>query len=84
MNRRRFLKGAAALPLLTRMRLSMLAPAWAEGTAARQAPSRVRPGDPAWPSAASWDRLNREVGGRLIKVQSPVGRLPGRTAQHIL
>ena len=33
---------------------------------------RVRPGDPGWPSAASWDRLNREVGGRLIKVQSPL------------
>jgi FAD/FMN-containing dehydrogenase len=33
---------------------------------------RVRPGDPAWPSATSWDRLNREVGGRLIPVQSPL------------
>ena len=51
----------------------MLAPAWGEGTAARHAPSRVRPGDPAWPSEASWDRLNLEVGGRLIKVQSPLG-----------
>jgi FAD/FMN-containing dehydrogenase len=34
--------------------------------------SRVRPGDPGWPSAASWDRLGREVGGRLIKVASPL------------
>ncbi|HEX9284331.1 MAG TPA: FAD-binding oxidoreductase [Nitrospirales bacterium] len=33
---------------------------------------RARPGDPAWPSAASWERLNREVGGRLIKVESPL------------
>jgi FAD/FMN-containing dehydrogenase len=33
---------------------------------------RVRPGDPAWPSAASWDRLSRDVGGRLITVQSPL------------
>jgi FAD/FMN-containing dehydrogenase len=73
MTRRRFLKGAAALSLLPSIRLSMLAPAWAEGTAARYASSRVRPGDPAWPSEASWDRLNREVGGRLIKVQSPLG-----------
>jgi hypothetical protein len=73
MHRRRFLKGAAALPWLPSLRSLMLAPAWAEGTAARQAPSRVRPGDPAWPSAASWDRLNREVGGRLITVQSPLG-----------
>jgi hypothetical protein len=73
MTRRRFLKGAAALPLLPSIRLSMLAPAWAEGTAAHQAPSRVRPGDPAWPSEASWDGLNREAGGRLIKVQAPLG-----------
>jgi hypothetical protein len=34
--------------------------------------SRARPGDPAWPSRASWERLNREVGGRLIKVRSPL------------
>ena len=33
---------------------------------------RVRPGDPSWPSAASWDRLNRDVGGRLMPVQSPL------------
>ena len=34
--------------------------------------SRVRPGDPAWPSDASWAQLNRQVGGRLIKVKSPL------------
>jgi FAD/FMN-containing dehydrogenase len=34
--------------------------------------SRVRPGDPAWPSQASWNRLNQEVEGQLIKVQSPL------------
>ena len=34
--------------------------------------SRVRPGDATWPSAASWDRLRRHVGGRLVKVQSPL------------
>ena len=34
--------------------------------------SRVRPGDSAWPSAASWDQLKREVGGRLVKIQSPL------------
>jgi FAD/FMN-containing dehydrogenase len=34
--------------------------------------SRVRPGDSAWPSAASWDRLSREVGGRLVEVRSPL------------
>ncbi len=30
---------------------------------------RIRPSDLAWPNSASWDKLNREVGGHLIKVQ---------------
>jgi hypothetical protein len=34
--------------------------------------SRVRPGDPAWPDEASWARLSSAVGGRLIKVASPL------------
>jgi FAD/FMN-containing dehydrogenase len=34
--------------------------------------SRVRPSDPAWPSETSWNRLSRDVGGQLIKVQSPL------------
>jgi FAD/FMN-containing dehydrogenase len=34
--------------------------------------SRVRPGDPAWPSDALWAELHRDVGGQLIKVQSPL------------
>ncbi len=33
---------------------------------------RVRPSDPAWPNEASWQRLNRDVGGRLIRVASPL------------
>jgi FAD/FMN-containing dehydrogenase len=33
--------------------------------------SRVRPGDPAWPSAATWERLNQDVGGQLLKPESP-------------
>jgi FAD/FMN-containing dehydrogenase len=48
----------------------VLAPTRAAGAA--RSMSRVRPGDPAWPSDASWDRLSRDVGGRLVKVQSPL------------
>ena len=48
----------------------MFAPARA--VAASRPVSRVRPGDPAWPSEASWDQLGRDVGGRLVKVQSPL------------
>ena len=38
---------------------------------------RVRPGDPSWPSAASWDRLNRQVDGQLIAVRSPLAGCGG-------
>ena len=34
--------------------------------------SRVRPGDPDWPSPAEWDGLRQRVGGRLIAVESPL------------
>ena len=33
--------------------------------------SRTRPGDPAWPSAATWEKLNQDVGGQLLKPESP-------------
>ena len=33
---------------------------------------RVRPGDAAWPSPQQWEALRREVGARLVKVQSPL------------
>jgi FAD/FMN-containing dehydrogenase len=68
MNRRRLLQTlAAAIPFLG-IGWPALAPAPAMATA-RQ---RVRPGDPAWPTDASWDWLSRAVGGRLEKVRSPL------------
>ena len=67
MNRRRLLQVTAVLPFARRAWRWAFAPA-------RAAPvfSRVRPGDPAWPSEAMWEELNRRVGGRLIKVRSPL------------
>jgi len=71
MNRRRFLKNAAAIPLLPIAVSQTLTTA--AGRAATGIPvRRVRPGDPLWPSTASWSRLRREVEGRLIKVESPL------------
>jgi hypothetical protein len=63
MDRRSFLKGTLALPLAPGV-------AWAQTAPATSVVSRVRPGQPGWPSKASWDGLNRNVDGRLIKVQS--------------
>lgn len=71
MNRRRFLQAATtALSFLSTAWSWVLAPARATGTA--RSMSRVHPGDPAWPSEAKWDRLRRDVEGRLVKVHSPL------------
>jgi hypothetical protein len=71
MNRRRLLQTvAAATPFVPSMWSSVLAQIRAVG--AERSMSRVRPGDPAWPSEESWDRLSRDVGGQLVKVRSPL------------
>ena len=71
MNRRQFLKSAAALPVF-QIGCSHVSKTSAKRAASSPSARRVRPGGLAWPSAASWDRLNRELGGHLIKVQSPL------------
>jgi FAD/FMN-containing dehydrogenase len=71
--RRRLLHIATAAPLFPAIWFSLLAPKRA--AAAPAAPrSRVRPGDPAWPSEQRWRQLGEQVGGALIKVQSPLAR----------
>src|SRR5258705_8310953 len=70
-NRRDFLKSTAAIPVLA-AGCSPLAKTSEKRAVPSVGARRVRPGDPAWPSAASWERLKREVEGRLIEVQSPV------------
>jgi FAD/FMN-containing dehydrogenase len=66
MDRRSFLKGTLAFPFAP-------GAAWAQAAPTSPSVSRVRPGQPGWPSAASWDSLERNVAGRLIKVQSSLG-----------
>jgi FAD/FMN-containing dehydrogenase len=61
MHRRDVLRTMATLPLLA---LPARLPA-TDGTPLR----RVRPGDPGWPSAAEWHKLNDDVGGNLLPVQ---------------
>jgi FAD/FMN-containing dehydrogenase len=71
MNRRGLLQRAVVTtPFLSGMWSSLLGPR--RGLAAVRSFARVRPGDPAWPSEASWNRLSRDVGGRLVKVRSPL------------
>ncbi len=63
MLRRHLLKGAAALPLA----LGLPAAAFAAPLK-----RRVRPGEAGWPDAAAWAALGQQVGGRLIKIASPL------------
>jgi FAD/FMN-containing dehydrogenase len=66
MQRRRLLKALTALPLLAMPAPLVLAAS--HGT--RSVLRRVRPGDPGWPTAAQWQKLNDAAGGNLIRVQS--------------
>ena len=71
MKRRDLLKAALAMPFSAAVLPGALAPAWAAQVSTAGGRSRVRPGDSAWPSAARWDALKRNVDGRLLKLQSP-------------
>ena len=72
MLRRGFLEGAIAVPILAGAWRQTSSSARAGEVATSRRPPRVRPGDPAWPPQASWERLRQRVEGRLIKVQSPL------------
>src|SRR6516164_6437922 len=72
MNRRELLQAAGAIPLLPGSELWQLAAARADDRPTKTVFSRVRPGDADWPSEESWNKLRREVEGRLIKVNSPL------------
>ena len=63
MKRRLLLRTFAHLPLLAATKA-----AWAAARMRR----RARPGDRDWPNPLDWDRLQRDVGGRLVKVRSPL------------
>jgi FAD/FMN-containing dehydrogenase len=64
MDRRRLLGTLAGLPFLGALFAS---------TSRAKAPSisRVRPGDPEWPSDEAWTELGKRLEGRLIKVEQP-------------
>lgn len=70
MNRRAVLQGLAAVPVASALGAGALGAA-ATPTSAQLPRRRVRPGDRDWPTAAQWQALKRDVGGRLLEVSSP-------------
>ncbi len=76
MNRRTLLKRLAAAPLL-RTLWPYLSDAEPTPIPAKSAFRRVRPGDPSWPSVASWEKLKQQVGGNLSPVQFPLAVCQG-------
>jgi hypothetical protein len=58
MNRRHLLRTAVSLPLLSGSAAGLLSGATAAKAATTRIRRRSRPGDAAWPHAASWARLN--------------------------
>ena len=71
MNRRRLLQILAALPFAREL---FGGSAIAVSTTFF---SRVRPGDPQWPSDEVWKELGRRLEGQLIKVASPLSACVG-------
>jgi len=69
MKRRDFLKAVAAAPLLPLACSRGAPPSSGDAPAASR---WVRPGEPDWPSPDAWEALNRQVHGRLIKIESPL------------
>ncbi len=66
MRRRNLLRAVAGLPLLP---FAALFGSRAAKAVASSSIRRLRPSDPSWPGAASWEKLREEVGGNLIDVR---------------
>jgi FAD/FMN-containing dehydrogenase len=72
MNRRSFFRRLTAIPLLSFLWRWLPTTTKAAVVASSSSTRRVRPSDSTWPSAAKWEKLNQDVGGHLIKVESPL------------
>jgi FAD/FMN-containing dehydrogenase len=77
MNRRDLIKTAMSIQLLSAPLSSKLAFAASKTAGVSRIRTRVRPGDLGWPSRANWDSLNRDVGGRLLELESPFAKCGG-------
>lgn len=72
MKRRTLLKWAAGAPLFGALLATLPEAAWTKVAAAARTLRRVRPGEAGWPSVDAWTGLNKQVGGRLMKLSDPL------------
>lgn len=83
MQRRDMLKLALAAPLLPLAWSRAITAAWAAPTRTLRRRSRVRPGEPQWPSTQQWQQLQHAVHGRLRKLESPFAGCAARPPSAI-
>lgn len=67
LHRRTFLKGSILLPNIC-YQINPFHQPFPDFFAPK---NRVRPNDPKWPNAASWNELSKAVGGKLEKLEPP-------------
>ena len=72
MNRRSFFKRLTTIPVWPILWRYLPIPAKATDPLANSSARRVRPSDSSWPNAEGWEKLRQDVGGNLIKVESPL------------
>ncbi|MGH8184791.1 MAG: FAD-binding oxidoreductase [Rhodanobacteraceae bacterium] len=72
MKRRELLKWMGVAPLFGALAVGFPEVLRAGTAAVARTLRRVRPGEAGWPTAAEWDDLNQQVGGRLMKLADPL------------
>ena len=72
MKRRALLKWMAGAPVFGALLATLPEAAWSRAKTLARTLRRVRPGDAGWPSAVEWEGLNRQGGGRLMKLADPL------------
>ena len=72
MKRRALLKWVAGAPLFGALLASAHEGLWAKAASTARTLRRVRPDESGWPSTAEWVGLNKQLGGRLMKLDDPL------------